>query len=739
MADVEKTVVFTEFKEPRLKAGEYSIQAQLSAGPTAAQTEFQSVIRRFAVIGPRFQLAGDDLVSLFPPPNANGEFAGVLPHAVLARPTLPWLRDSVDGAAFANVPWLAVLTLQEDEIVLPQGQTTPVVRRTAADLVAAGLAITVAGGVQPPPGSVGTMPSGTVSYPGIQVLDYGESPSDPVDTIDLSIALFSKIVPTAADLALLANVRTTDTHDSVDNKDSFVTRAVVLGNRVGAAGHKAMSLLISLENLGAFLPDDSGNPSNQFGTATTIRLTVLASWNFTVTDGGASLVELLTHLDVDGVTSVRVGGAAVDPTRVQQAAADEATGITSDDADAMVANALAAGFVPMAHHLREAGQTASWYRGPLIPYPGLQAYPLASVTGPDALLRYDPRMGMFDTSYAAAWQMGQLLGLSSRAYSIALFQWKQQVARFQAIAEEQNALSARLNPRGLAQSVAPLQSFVRRMTENAGTEPPDPPEVVVDFIAALRLLKGIPFSYLVPDEAMLPPESLRVFTLDPNWVEAIVDGAMSIGRTSELQRIRDVGLTKTLRPLSIVAARRARRNDRPHLALAKVHAGATDRPVTGMVIRSQAIRGWPSLQIDGYSDADDSHPPDVAKLRMALLSPDVLIVLFDGTVRMVAIHESPEQLHSGFDFDAGGKTASTTLRALTGQTPGLQFAVTPNGLAPISLRADKLAMQALDSGDAIKNQLNTYFSQGVAKMTANEFALEMVKGVVRVEYLVGGS
>jgi hypothetical protein len=738
MADVEKTVTFIEFQEPKLKAGEYSIAAQLTAGPTTAATNFQTVTRRFAVLGPRFQLGGDDLVSLFPPPNANGEFAGVLPHAVLARPTLPWLRDCIPATGFANVPWLAVLTLQEDEIVLPPDQDTPVVRRTAADLVPAGTPITVEG--EPPsPTEVGKMPAGTVSYPGMADLDYGESPSNPVDTIDLDVKFFSRIAPTKTDLPLLANVRLTDTHDSVDNKDTYIRRAIVLGNRVGRIGGKAMAFLVSLENLGDFLPDDNGNPSPQFGTATTIRLTVLASWRFSVTDGGESLVALLTHLNTDGIATVRMPGAPVDPAKVAQAAVDEATGITSGDADAMVANALAAGFVPLAHHLREAGQTVSWYRGPPIPCGVIKPYPLLPVLSPDALLRYDPRMGMFDVSYAAAWQLGQLLALASRAFSIALFQWKQQFARFQAIAAEQQTLHARLNPKGLELGEVPLASFLRRMQTNRAADPPPPPPVVTDFLAALRLLDGVPFSYLVPDERMLPPESMRLFTLDPNWVEAIVDGAMSIGRTSETQRARDVELTKIVRPLSIRAARNRRRNDRPHLARAKAQAGDSDGTVAGVLIRSQAIRGWPTLQIDGYSDTDDSHPPDVAKLRMVHLSKDVLLCLFDGMVRMIAIHEPPEQLHSGFETSGSPADAVTTMREINGNEPGHQYPVDPNGLAPISLRADDLTMRAVDSGESIKSQLNTYFNQGIDKMTANEFALEMVKGVVRVEYLVGGA
>ena len=428
MAEIEKEVTFTEFFEPRLKSGEYWLHAALEAGPKAAPTTF-TADRRFAVAGLRFKLGGDDVASLFPPPLANGEFRGVLPQAVLARPTLPWSRTCVAGAAAANVPWLAVLTLQEDEIVLPTGATTPIVARTAADLVPAGTSISVMGAAPLEPPVVGTMPSNTVSTPGLATLDFGESPNDPVNTIDLDVDLFSKIAPTAADLALLANARTVDTFDSVDSKDEVTTRAIVLGNRAARVGAKATALLVSLENLGAFLPDDAGTPSAAFGAATTVRLIVLVSWQFFVNDGDETLNKLLSSLDADGLATVRVPGAVIDAAKVRQATDDAPTGIDASDADALVANALAAGFVPLDHHLREGGDTVSWLRGPLISYRGLTSYPLPPVIGPDALLRYDPEMGMFDVSYAAAWQLGQLMALQSRSFSVALLQWKQQTAR----------------------------------------------------------------------------------------------------------------------------------------------------------------------------------------------------------------------------------------------------------------------------------------------------------------------
>ncbi|MBE5314702.1 MAG: hypothetical protein H4O13_04785 [Xanthomonadales bacterium] len=729
MASVDKAVTFTEFKEPKLKSGVYGLHAELSAGGPKGPPISFTADARFAVAGLRFRLGGDDLVSVFPPALATGEFGGVLPHVVLARPTLPWQRTSVAGAGNANVPWLAVLTLQQDELAaLPAPAVTA---KTAADLVPQGTPISVAGQAAGASSGVGAMPPGTVATPGLSLLDYGESAADPVNVVDLAVPLFSRIAPTAADLALLANVRTTDTHDSVDNTDTQLTRAIVLGNRAGRVGGKALALLVSLENLGSYLPDEQGNPSAAFGGATTIRLVVLNSWPFTVTDGGATLEHLLTHLNSSGIATVRMPGAAVDAARVQAATAAQPTGIGDADADALVANALAAGYVPMDHHLREAGKTVSWYRGPLLPYGMAAPAPPPAVSGPDALLRYDPTLGMFDTSYAAAWQLGQLMALQSRSFSLALLQWKHQSARSAAIAGEASAFMARLTEG----NATALPSFTNRLRAN-GLGDPQPAQVIADFIGALRLLRGVPFGYLVPNEQMLPPESLRMFSLDPAWMEALVDGAFSIGRSSQAQAARDAGLARAIRPLSIQAARGRRRNDRPHLAQLKAGASSSQLAVTGLLIRSQAIRNWPQLQIDGYSDTDDSHPPDVAKLSMTNLSQDVLLCLFDGPVRMIAIHQPPEQLHSGVELATDG-SASTTLRAVAGDHAGLQYPVQPHGTARIAMRSDALTIRAAAGGEAIRTQLNTWFGQSLARMSANEFALQMVKGVVRVEYLVG--
>lgn len=758
--DVTKTVTFIQYKLPKLKAGEYKIVASLSAGPKTAPVSY-GASRGFAVAGTRFKLDGGDLVSVFPPDLANGEFTGVLPNAVLSRPVLPWLRSlysSNDPNKEANTPWLAVLTIDISELPPPPHTTTPVVARTIAALVPTTTAIETAGAAPPSPAVYGTLPSGTVSYPNLApaspaaaILDYGESPDDPINVIDLPVALFTRIAPTAADLDFLAHLRETDTYDSVDSKDTFLTRAIVTGNRCGAVGSQSTAFLVSLEEMHDLLPDDEGNAGPGLAGATTVRLAVLSSWRFTVNDGGEKLDALLEGLNADKLSSLRMPAAAPDPAQVEAARAAEAQGLSGTQPSLLLGNALTAGFVPLDHHLREAGQTVSWYRGPLLPYGDVASPPFRSMTGPDGLLRYDPQMGMFDVSYAAAWQLGQLMGLRSRGYSVALYQWKRKVDKATALAAEIAELEKHLPPQSdngddpPDDSPSVLGAFLRRRAGLVSSAAPEFPAAAVDFLGGLRLLKGVPFSYLVPDAGMLPPESLRMFTVDPGWIEALIDGAFSIGRASEDQRAKDEVAMAAVRLRSIAAARRQRRNDRPHLAALKADPPDPQmQTITGFLLRSQAVRGWPKLQVDGFSTDDGSLPPDVPKLRLEHLSKDVLLCLFDGVVKLIAIHEPPEQLHSGIEFDNQG-AARTTLRAVTAVgafNPGEQFPNNPDtgaGFAPIPLRADKLTLATSDGATSIMNQLNSQFQQGVNPITANEFALEMIKGVVRVEYKLGGN
>jgi len=74
------------------------------------------------------------------------------------------------------------------------------------------------------------------------------------------------------------------------------------------------------------------------------------------------------------------------------------------------------------------------------------------------------------------------------------------------------------------------------------------PEEVTSWLGRLVLLYGVPLHYLVPDEEMLPAESLRFFYLDPIWLQSLVQGACSIGNTGYGDTIVDRAMNALVQP-----------------------------------------------------------------------------------------------------------------------------------------------------------------------------------------------
>jgi hypothetical protein len=736
-----KTVTFIQYDEPALKAGEYTITVTQTVSQADPNTF--TATRRVAVAGERFVIGGE-IVATFPPHLSNGPFSGVLPHVVLAKRTLPWERALAHGTGTANLPWLAVLTFSSDEWARVTSKSG-----TAADLVAFGTAITVRGSTVT---GTGALPANYLSYPDLDPLDYGETPAAACALLDIPIDLFNQVAPAynqatpaASDSAYLAHVRETDTSDSEDSGTQVLQRAVVLGHRVGKDGRDNYAALVSLENLGRYLPDDQGKvpPTVPNGT-TTVRLVAFRVWRYFANTLDQTFKALLENLNKSlpshgGVTSLSlpIPGTMSTPERIATAMSHQASGTTSrDDATVLVANALAMGYVPFNHHLRppmdserkppHVGETVSWYRGPLVPCPAPAMFLTIPATSADAMTRYNPQTGMFDVSFSAAWQLGQLMALQNNAFASTLYTWKKTLAKGEAIKREQELLAEKLGDK-FASLLRARAARIQAMTPDI----PHIPPIVTDWIGKLRLLQGVPFAYIVPDERMLPPESLRFFYYDPNWIEALIDGALSIGRATVDDVQRDKALHARIRPPSIAAAHRMRKN-RSRVALAAADA---DGPITGFLLRSQVVAGWPRLNVNGYSDAGGQK--ELHKLRMVRLSNEVLLCLFIGAapLKMLAIHEAPESLHCGVEGADGVFT--TTLREITGDQPGQQYLKDPISSSPdaeVPVRADKRSLRMDAAATCIKTKLYNDFKQPESPFTSAEMALEMIKGVVKVEF-----
>ena len=174
-------------------------------------------------------------------------------------------------------------------------------------------------------------------------------------------------------------------------------------------------------------------------------------------------------------------------------------------------------------------------------------------------------------------------------------------------------------------------------------------------LADLRLLRSIPFAYLVPDAALLPQESIRFFYVDRDWTDAIVQGALSVGTITTSDRAQLETVYPHLRT-ELDRTERARRRPRNEERL-EGPAGT----VTGFLLRSRVVSGWPGLHVRAYlrdeladdalTDEAESSPDRLKLLRVERLAPAVLLVLIDGVPEVVHIEEPRQGIQFGARSD----------------------------------------------------------------------------------------
>lgn len=112
-------------------------------------------------------------------------------------------------------------------------------------------------------------------------------------------------------------------------------------------------------------------------------------------------------------------------------------------------------------------------------------------------------------------------------------------------------------------------------------------------LAQWALLYDVPFPYMVVREEMLPPESFRFFYLDKNYITALLDGAMSLGRSYAIDYQHDTKVIDTVMEREFCESIRIR----PRLQKKEAKAqgdgrNAISEVVTGFLLRSVMVSGW---------------------------------------------------------------------------------------------------------------------------------------------------
>lgn len=219
--------------------------------------------------------------------------------------------------------------------------------------------------------------------------------------IDIETSLFKQVFPKYEDLVYLCHARKTDPFMKADNINNFENKwcSVVIGARIpdsSDSGRKNKVYLVSLEGF--------ENYSNNIiiDNYKFIRLIVLYSWTFESIINPYHFKEICHNLSVDSLV------------------------LPYEKDDKTTLPLIKNGFVPLIHNIRNGDKTVSFYRGALVPVNIKKTKNIKSVFSSDALYIYDPSIGMFDVSYAYAWQIGRLIALNNKSIAIKIMQLRRQ-------------------------------------------------------------------------------------------------------------------------------------------------------------------------------------------------------------------------------------------------------------------------------------------------------------------------
>jgi hypothetical protein len=200
---------------PQLTAGHYRLRSEHTGLPFPAPAKDTHV----QVAAPRFTMPVDQILSSFPPANAEGAFGDRLPQIVLKRRTLPWERNPAGGAGPSPTPWLALVVMAEGEAELS-----------------------------------GATPVAQCVTPGTTLIDPDDKDVQQGLYLNVTETVLKKTFPRPEHLALLAHVREVDVADTeLAGGDDDGWLAVVLANRLPVFDHangkpvRYMACLLNVE------------------------------------------------------------------------------------------------------------------------------------------------------------------------------------------------------------------------------------------------------------------------------------------------------------------------------------------------------------------------------------------------------------------------------------------------------------------------------------------------------------
>ena len=587
---------FIDYRKPKLEAGDYTFEVTQTYGDPkgSARTAIATPLK-VKVSGDRIRLKPEQVFAQYPPAGEKGDFSDTLPHISLKKASLPWERSAYnydsdnlytkqsDIESFES--WLYLMLINEEDI-------------SRGDVIA------------PRPMRVSQLKQDAYvpqRYDAAleEDVNFGLiGNEEEVQVVDVKKPFFEQLIAKRKqDLQYIAHVRR-----RYDSKQQLKRElSVIIANRfarhnkeeypLGMANH---ALLVSLEG---YLNDDAktaekslyvtgdesagvllaGLPGDSY-----IRLVILTSWSFTSRQNKINFEQRSKALDVG---SLRLPAEGSSPKHPFVKAVP-----TKRDSGKPFDSRLQAGMTAIPHQFRLGDRSFSWYRGPCAPFDNASAQltddekgkhtETSSYIGTDAdrLLAYCKEDGMFDISYAAAYELGRLLGIKNEDYAKALCRYKKANSRYIALQKSDANRHQDVIGRGITIADLPYAKL-------------DDGELAKDYTAIkaylteLAQLQDIPHWYLVPDPNLLPQRTIRTFQIDRKWIQSLWLGALSIGGRAKTTYYlydeidKDIELSKSI-------------------------------PKAGFFLRSDLVWAYPEMQVSTKAiHPNDGESLDLKKLR----------------------------------------------------------------------------------------------------------------------------
>ena len=646
----------------QLPSGSYKIEVthQLQNTPQAVHyTKDQT----FTVRAPEFVIDPNTVMQAYPANGASDIYDHQLPFLVLADPGLPWERSLVPGSPPSTKdnpqpPWLALVLFAEGEVHLQGATNSPIATTQVSDLLT----------VDPKSETLKpTLPNDWVSP---------ELMQSQCKTVTIPGTTFNAVMPLKTELSFLAHCRAVNS----PHEDQLL-HSVLLANRLpltkSSTPLRYYAHLVSLEGFADYLgpsPQKTIPTKPNSSELMDVQLVSLFNWTFVSMAKSFLSFEHLVKKLIASETPTQ-GTLRLPPV----------SGLPAD-----AENRIKDGYVALKFVAGSGDETFAWYRGPFSPVvptalppvgpaPGV---PVAHATSADALMIYLAEQGLFDLSYAAAWNIGRNLALADAHFAQSVNHYVHSAKTAVATIAQRLRLphfAGENDPRKLLTRDASRHQFTDLVADGLGQqwtnaierarrgERPVPPSVVhvppavhprelwmqpetaaavgehvaedldpvADWLANLGLLYPVPFAHLVPDPRLLPVDSIRFFYVDPDWISALQAGACSIA----IHNSGDATAFTTLHP-QLTHAITQKTQQR---SVRRFDNASTGR-MSGMLIRSELVSTCPALVVAATLAGNP-----VNLHRNDCPSRNVRLCLFDGIPDTVSLAEPYQGLLFGVE------------------------------------------------------------------------------------------